>query len=237
MSNDWTNSTLSLVQTTRPSDAVGLMSESLWFDDQNKSIYCFGGVTSFASDRLDSLAPPYESIWGFKPNDEGNANWDQVMGPISTTPFPANVHRKARGMSASDGKRAYYLGGYISKETSPSAESDDPIPSSGLLIFDFNTLTITNSSDGGYVSPQIPEEFSIWPRGAMINIPTYGDDGILVVLPSGRDSQDFAFNNVTLYDKKNEKWYSQIASGDIPQPRSDPCVVGVEGDEKVSFEM
>ncbi|MCJ1268935.1 hypothetical protein MMC22_008823 [Lobaria immixta] len=204
LSRDWTNSTLSLVKTTRPSDAVALTSESLWFDDKHKLIYCFGGLKSFANRDLNYLAAPSESIWGFEPNDEGNARWYQVMGPVSTTPFPPNVHRQARGISVSDGKRAYYLGGYFSKATSPSAESGDPIPSPGLLIFDFNTLTITNSSD---------------------------------VLPSGRDIQDFAFNNITLYDKKNETWYFQTASGDIPQPRTDFCVVGVEGDEKVSFEI
>lgn len=71
----------------------------------------------------------------------------------------------------------------------------------------------------------------------MINISTYGDDGILVILPSGRDRQDFAFNNITLYDKKNKNWYSQTTSGDIPQARSYFCAVGVGEDEKNTFEM
>ena len=239
LSKDWTNSTLDLVQTTRPSDAVALVSESLWFDEQQNSIYCFGGLKSYANEVLNSLAPPVESIWGFKQNDNGSAAWYQVIGPVSTTPFPPNVHRIARGMSASDGNRAYYLGGFYSGVTSPSTSdvySGDRIASPGLLMFDFNTYTITNSSDGGYLSSQITKAGD-WPPGAMINIPAYGDDGILVVLPSGRDRQDFAFNNITLYDKQNQKWYSQITSGDIPQPRSNFCAAGVEGDGKNSFEM
>ena len=234
LSKDWTNSTTSIVQTTRPSDAVALLSESLWFDEKQNSIYCFGGFRS-----SPTTIPPVESIWGFKHNDEGSAAWYQVVGPVSTIPFASNVHRMARGMSASDGNRAYYLGGFFNGETSPSSSDmdlRDRIPSPGLLMFDFDTLTITNSSDGGFLTPQIPGSV-VWPGGAMINIPTYGDDGILVVLPSGRDRHDFAFNNITLYDKRNKKWLSQIATGDIPQPRSHFCAAGVEGDKGNSFEM
>lgn len=239
LSKDWTNSTLSLVETTRPSDAVALLAESLWFDDTQNAIYCFGGFRSFATLALKSLGPPVESIWGFKQNDEGSAAWHEVIGPVSTTPFPSNIHRMARGMSASDGNRAYYLGGFFSGETSQSSsdmEPNDRIPSPGLLEFDFNTLTMTNSSDGGYLTTHIPGTI-VWPAGAMINIPTYGDGGILVIFPSGRDRQDFSFNNITLYDKKKKIWYSQTAAGEIPQPRSLFCAAGVEGDEKTSFEM
>lgn len=142
-------------------------------------------------------------------------------------------------MSASDGNRAYYLGGFYSGETSPSSsamQAGDRIPSPGLLIFDFHTLTLTNSSDSGYLAPRVSTRPD-WPPGAMINISTYGDDGILVILPSGRDRQDFAFNNITLYDKKNKNWYSQTTSGDIPQARSYFCAVGVGGDDKNTFEM
>lgn len=239
LSKDWTNSTLSLVPTTRPSDAVALLSESLWFDEKQNSIYCFGGFKSHATAAFKSLTPPVESIWGFKQNDEGSAAWYEVVGPVSTIPFPSKVHRMARGLSASDGNRAYYLGGFFNGETSPSSSDMDfngRIPSPGLLMFDFDTLTITNSSDGGFLTPEIPGS-GVWPGGAMINIPTYGDDGILVILPSGRDRHDFAFNNITLYDKRNKKWLSQIAAGDIPQPRSQFCAAGVEGDKSNSFEM
>ena len=237
LSKDWTNSTLSPVQAKRPTDAVPLLSESLWFDEKQNSIYSFGSFRSFATGVLDSLNPPVESIWGFKQNGSGSATWYQVMGPAGTTPFLSNVHRIARGMSTSDGNRAYYLGGFYSWETSPSSvNSEDRILSPGLLMFDFNTLTITNSSDGGYLSPQVEESKGSRP-GAMINVPTYGDDGILVILPSGRNRRDFAFDNVTLYDKQNQKWYSQTTSGDIPEPRTAFCAVGVGGDEKSSFEM
>ncbi|MCJ1467511.1 hypothetical protein MMC07_006136 [Pseudocyphellaria aurata] len=233
LSKDWTNSTLELVQSPRPADAVALASSALWFDQERNSIYCFGGGKSFATHALSILQAPLDSIWGFKLNDEGTAAWYQVMGPVSTTPFPTGMHRIASGASTSDSNRAYYLGGFYSDMTSPSTSSNQT-PASGLLTFDFDTLNFTNSSDGGYLAPHFGDR---WPTGRMFSISRYGDDGILVVIPSGRDSLDYAFNNITVYDKKNQAWYSQIASGDIPQPRSYFCAVGVEGNNSNTFEI
>lgn len=238
LSKDWTNSTLNIVQTMRPPDAIPLLGASLWFDDKNNSIYCFGGLRSYATKRLALLIPPIESIWGFKLNDQGKAVWEQVIGPVTAIPFPDTIHRVARGMAATDGNRAYYLGGFYSGETSPSSDTnaDHRFPAPGLLKFDFNTLTLTNSSDGGYKAPRVPGR-SDQPGGAMIHMPMYGDDGILGILPSGSNRENFAFNNITLYDTKNQKWYSQTTSGDTPQPRSYFCADGVGGDQKNTFEM
>ncbi|MCJ1461497.1 hypothetical protein MMC07_000094 [Pseudocyphellaria aurata] len=235
LSKDWTNSTLSFVQTRRPEGAVPLIFQSLWFDDKKNSIYSFGGAKSSATAAVRKLAPPIESIWGFKANNEGIAAWYEVMGPISEIPFPSGIHRVASGMSTSDGNRAYYLGGYITWATSPSTSIDERTPSPGLLMFDFKTTKFTNSSDGGYRAPYAPP--GRWPPGAMINVPRYGRDGVLVILPSGRDRGDFAFNNITLYDKENKRWYSQTTSGDTPDPRFYFCAAGVGGDQDNTFEI
>lgn len=217
LSKDWTNSTLILVETERSSDSISLGYSSLWYDDKHNSIYCFGGFRSFATAILNSLAPPYDSIWGFKPNGKGNVAWYQMVGPNSEIPFPHNIHRIASGTSTSDGMSAYYLGGFLSWETSANGAPGSRIASSGLLMLDFDTLAMTNSSDGGYVGPRLGPNFP--PPGAMINVPIYGENGLLVIMPSGSgDPGDFAFNNLTLYDKKTKKWYSQIPSGEIPTP-------------------
>lgn len=229
LSKDWTNSSLKLIQTERPSGSPALNTEVLWYDNKHNIIYCYGGDKSFATPNLDDLDPPPDSIWGFKPNSKGSGAWHQVLGPVST-PFPSDIHRLTTGMSANDGSSAYFFGGVGSLSTSRGLPKDrTPFP--GMLIFDFDTLTMTNRSDDGY----IPSEHI----GNMINIPTYGDDGVLVIFPDDRDSDGsiVGFNNINLYDKKNKKWYSQVASGDIPQPRSNFCAVGIEGDEYPYFEM
>ena len=107
----------------------------------------------------------------------------------------------------------------------PQSQIQDP----GLLAFNFDTHTVTNSSDDGYSDPEA--------TGAMINIPIYGDDGVLVILPSTTNEPNIGFGNITLYDKKNKNWYYQFASGDIPLPRTQFCAVGIQGDKNPYFEM
>ena len=131
----------------------------------------------------------------------------------------------------SDGSSAYYIGGFYSLETSTAAPSTNRIPSSGLLEFDFDTLIMTNSSDDDY-----PADMDD-PPATMINIP-YGESGLLLFLGDNSKLRNaYAFNNHILYDKKVKKWYSQIAFGDIPEPRSHFCAVGVAGTANSSFEM
>ena len=230
LSKDWTNSSIEMIQTERPSDSPGLLGEALWYDSKRNTIYCFGGSRSWATDALHSLGPPPDSIWGFMPNGEGSGVWHQVLGPVSA-PFPSEIHRVADGVSASNGSTAYYLGGYGSWETSLSFLPQNRWTSPGLLIFDFDTLTMTNSSDDGYISSQTKH------AGAMIDIPIYGNNGVLVVFPEDRGGQTVGFNNITLYDKNSNRRYSQVASGDIPELRRSYCAVGIKGDEPPYYEM
>lgn len=148
LSKDWTNSSLKMIQTDRPFDPAALNSEALWYDNKSSTIYCFGGDKSFATNILRSIEPPPDSIWRFRPNGKGGGAWYQVLGPISR-PFPNDIHRISNGKSASDGNSAYYLGGFRSSETSLGLPNPR-FPSRGLLVFDFDTLIMTNSSDDGY---------------------------------------------------------------------------------------
>lgn len=177
-----------------------------------------------------------DSFWGFKPNDDGNVIWEQILGPVSTTPFSHDVHRITNRAFTNDGHRAYYVGGFYSAATSPNFEFRAQNAVSRFLSFDFDTHTIKNSNDGGYF---IPHQTAIiaWPPKNMINISMYGDNGILIILPSGSDCQNFAFNNIILYVKKNGKWYFQFALGDTPNPKSRFCAVGIEGNNQINFEM
>ena len=221
---------MKLIQTVRPSASTSLNSESLWYDEKHSLIYCFGG-DSLATPTLKNLPAPPESIWAFNVTGEGSANWKEVLGPTSSLPFPDNIHRISCGSSTYDGSNAYYLGGFGSSQTSQFYS--DLIFSSGLLKFDFATLSLTNLSDGGYLAPHIPGNVGI-AAGKMVNIPTYD---LLLIMPNGRDRLNFAFNNVTLYDKKNNQWYFQTTTGDIPEPRSYFCATGVGEKNSSNFEM
>ena len=140
-------------------------------------------------------------------------------------PFPPEIHAASSGMFTSDNNDAYYLGGFISYTTSSTAS--DEYRNTGLLQLDFETLTLTNSSELGFSSQ----------GGALLNVPIYGANGVLIAFGGGDQDHGVGLNSIKVFDKKERKWYSQIAEGDIPQPRSYFCAVGVYGKGYTSYEM
>ena len=82
----------------RPPDNPALCHEALCFDEMRNSFYVFGGFRPFSTNfTLDSF-PPSESIWKFELNGRGGGNWSELLGPVSSTPFPSNLHRIAGGL-------------------------------------------------------------------------------------------------------------------------------------------
>ena len=65
------------------------------------------------------------------------------------------------------------------------------------------------------------EWITIWGSGKMVNIPKFGTKGIIILLGEGNPSQAISYIEVTIYDKTEQKWYSQLASGTLPEPRSE----------------
>lgn len=180
---------------------------------------------SFAN--KNHVKAPFESIWAFTPDGKGAGNWKEVLGPTGVKPFPSDIMRPSSGAVASNKSHGYYLGGWVSKSTSPLATAIGPehdlVP--GLLTLSYADLTITNTSDGSY-------EY-----GQMIDLPYYGTSGVLILLCKGTWPHLLPFNTITIYDKTKRKWYSQLASGIIPDPRIDYCIVGIRGIESDTFEM
>lgn len=93
LSQDWTNSSLNVIQTERPSDSTALNRESLWYDSKNNTISCFGGARSFATPALASLPPQPDSIWRFGLNGEGGGAWHEVLGPVSSSKWHSPFSR------------------------------------------------------------------------------------------------------------------------------------------------
>lgn len=218
LSKNWTNSSVVLTCTERTAKALALNTEALWFDEKQNSIYCFGGDMSFANHYHGST--PFESIWAFTPDGKGAGSWKEVLGPTGAKPFPSDILRLSSGAVASNESHGYYLGGWVTRATSPSITADRPVPVPGLLTLDFTDLTITNTSDGIYENVR------------MVDLSYYGTSGVFILL-----GDTHYFNNISIYDKTKQKWYSQLASGAIPDPRADFCIVGIRSIESETFEM
>lgn len=200
----------------------------MWHDGGRNIVYSFGGDNP--GSEPDQFAPaPTDSVQGFTPNDDGGGQWKEVLGFVGEKPFPSNIHGTSSGMFTSDEKNAYYAGGFMSKNTSPSGPTEFQL-NSGLLRLDFETLTLTNST-----SPALSFLNSV-----LLNVPVYGSEGVLVAFGGSDDRSDgmaVGLNVINVFDKKEQKWYQQFAEGDIPRPRVLFCAVGVHGKENTSFEM
>ncbi|KAH0565964.1 hypothetical protein GP486_000632 [Trichoglossum hirsutum] len=112
---------------------------------------------------------------------------------------------------------------------------------SGLTVFDFQQKDWKNESSTGYSS----EGYGVF--GESTFVPLFGKSGLLLVL--GGDSppnQTFFYeqgaalvdmSNITVYDIYTHQWYHQTATGDIPQGRSEFCMVGAQGLDNSSYEL
>lgn len=168
-----------------------------------------------------------DSMLGFTLDGKGGGEWTEVLGLVGKKPFPSDIHSPSRGMYTGDINDGYYLGGYISSLTTPNGP-DLFYNNTGMLRMHFENLTITNSS-----GPDVLFDF-----GALVDVPIYGSNGVLLGL-GGTNDQDgsIGFNTINVFDKKEYKWYSQIAEGAFPTPREFFCAVGVYGKGRTSFEM
>lgn len=199
----------------------GWDSQALWFDDGRNKIFRFGGDNNGIEYQVLS-----DSIQGFAPDGKGSGEWTQVLGPGGIKPFPSDIHSTSSGMFTSDDNSAYYVGGFISKTTSPRASNE--FANSGLLELNFEQITLTNSSS--IVGAQSY-------RGDLIDVPIYGSNGVLIAVGVGDLTGGNGFESVVVFDKKERRWFSQTTEGDIPRPRPLFCAVGVRGSKNTSFEM
>ena len=232
LSKNWSNSSLILTRTQRPANAIPLSGQALWFDEKQNLIYCFGGFRTFVVDSLDPT--PFESIWAFTPDGQGSGNWKEVFGPTGTNVFPSNIVRPYYGGFCNDDSSGYYVGGFVNSRSTLSVTTQ--AVSRGLLTFRFNDSQFTNTSDGNYARSL--DQKKMFGSGKIVNIPTFGTGGIIILLGEGNPTQVISFNNITVYDKTEQMWYSQLASGALPEPRSDFCIVGIPGTTSSNnFEM
>jgi hypothetical protein len=80
--------------------------------------------------------------------------------------------------------------------------------------------------------------------GEAVCIPSYGQTGLIAFLGGSAsatrtmwvDNGDLfvPFDNLTFFDPAAKKWYSQQATGTIPDPRDRFCAFGVQGPNKTS---
>lgn len=127
---------------------------------------------------------------------------------------PTGIIRPAYGASCSDDKYGYYVGGWAGSRSTRLLFDDKTRVSHGLLIFNFEDLKITNTGDGDYGRSQSSDAVS--GCGKVVNIPTYGTRGVIILLGEDDPNHVLSFKTITIYDKSEQNWYSQLAFGNLP---------------------
>ena len=196
------------------------------------------------SNRNGALFPtPNESIWGFAPDNQGYGIWKEYLGPAGDNPFPSNLVRPLGGGSAFDGQHALYVGGWANKgsSTNPSINGANSTWVPGLLAFDYATKTLTNTTnDQGYYNSFMGPP-PTYQAVSMVSAPYFGPRGLFILVSGwgvpSTGAETNSFDNITIYDPSQGKWYTQPTTGQIPSGRQGFCIVGLQDIDNQTFEM
>jgi hypothetical protein len=143
------------------------------------------------------------------------------------------------GCSISIGDTSYYIGGYVSSDSDPTAGS---LPHSGIYQ---TTVTSFDSSSGIWegAALQVFDKSGASYGARAVTIPAFSlDERGLIFILGGWDPEEAVtspsyprgnytgFDNITFYDPYIDRWYSQKVTGDIPAYRESFCAVSAKGD-------
>jgi hypothetical protein len=226
LSKDWTNSSVPIHYVEKPSDFYPIKTPALWWYPRSKTMISFGGEPFFDT-------PQY--IWAFSPDDNGGGSWLEKYGPKD--PLWNTFSRPGQALVAASPATGYSLGG-----TEMSFDTNGPeswaVP--GMVTFDFLTGTWNNITTTGAYSQN---GFGL--SGGAHYVPTFGKAGILVFIGGQVPPSDQLpstptlrpMEQITIFDIFSQGWYSQNATGDIPQQRMDFCITGQNWNLSNTYEM
>lgn len=251
LNNDWDIDNPALTGLPVPNGPPKVSLGYLWQDYSH--LYLYGG--QFADNPYVDPGP--ESIWRYTPKD---ASWMEFKEPKTSSgdyadPGDQQVHRAAEGagLSVPELGLSWYFGGHIDWATIPGwSRQTDRVFLNSLLEFThpgYVNSHVSSLSDGsgageggvfrnitkaGVQSGNFPERAD----GALVFIPGWGEQGILIGLAGGA-VDDFADNAEVLdvYDIANSEWYYQETTGDAPSVRVNPCAVVASPSDASSFQV
>lgn len=208
------------------------MYPSLWYHEQEDLLY--SGFAGRVSGFGDAPLPSPFSLWSFKPDGTGSGSWTEVID--SGSAVWDSITRPCQPMMAFGPDSAYMLGGFESSQTALSAANvTQNIPLPGLMQFNLKTKKFLNSTAGGYSFNGTAE------KGAMHYVPSFGPDGLFIVMGGDdfwhSDAEHLTdLETISIYDPSSEQWFNQTTTGNIPQPRKEFCLAGIESNN-ATYEM
>ncbi|CAO2656272.1 Nn.00g050750.m01.CDS01 [Neocucurbitaria sp. VM-36] len=189
---------------TKGSEIPTVSGGVLWADQANKLFYLYGGEYYDADVQDFTTLWFYDTIW----NTWNRSISDGSQPQISWPSFGAGA--------VNDEGIAYYYGGYLSNKSVPRWNVDALMLNS-MVSFDMNTKRWAN-----FTSDATPRA-----EGTLHYIPA-SDRGMLVyfggVEQLSNGSSGYAdMSQVHVLDIASGRWYTQTATGEVPQARRAFC--------------
>jgi hypothetical protein len=191
----------------------------LWGDNVNKRFYLFGG---------EYYETPTESF-NLLSYDVINNYWVSFGPPTTATIAPA----WGAGVAISERGEGYYYGGWNSNTTTPGY-SGDPATVSNMIIYEMDSNSWTTNAGPDSIGRA---------EGVMVYLPA-SDSGLLIYF--GGISQSNGTNSTTagspmdtifVYDIASSKWYTQTATGNVPEMRRRFCAGATWAPDRSSYNM
>jgi hypothetical protein len=223
LSTSWTTSSVVGISNDKPEGFDYSRKPAMWYDPVDGSVSSWGGFTYSNANS--------QTLWAFRPDGQGGLVWEQKYSPNSS--FWTNFTSSGGSLLATTPLGFYSLGGALESNRIPTFVMP------GLVVYDFQDKTWSNLSTTAYSSCGCAV------LGQAQFIPRFGEDGILAIL--GGDSPDDHnyqmggsirdLSNITVYDIHSQVWYHQRATGDVPPPREQFCMVGAQGTDNSTYEL
>lgn len=214
---------------------------------QDSRIWLYGGTTLWWNTEFPGFEGPTTDIYSLWSYDTATERWDQY------DVRPESLMRPSYGLAAEAPELGlgFYFNGQIDSGSSQQTQSLNSYPKlflEGMIMINTTSQTAFNISTDAAVGG-LPRT-----RGGAAYIPGIGGSGILAVMggtykPSasldGQEMTSFAnMGNITIFDvgaylrnNSEQLWYSQNATGEIPEPRAYFCTVMVSAPDSSSHNI
>ncbi|KAF2085940.1 hypothetical protein K490DRAFT_74814 [Saccharata proteae CBS 121410] len=192
----------------------------LWGDDVNKVFYLFGG------EYVDGASPEDFQPWAYDVLlDQWNQTSSTAASQIQRVSYGAGTTVNQTGIG-------YYLGGWLNNNTVPSW-GELPLATSNLISYNMVEDTWTNATGPDTTGRA---------EGVMVYIPA-SDQGLLVYFGGIMDPfkngtvVGSAMSTIYIYDIASTKWYTQTATGEIPDMRRKFCAGATWAQDQSSYNI
>ncbi|ORY17168.1 hypothetical protein BCR34DRAFT_62488 [Clohesyomyces aquaticus] len=204
---------------SKPAEVPLVEGGTLWADPVNKWLHLYGG-------EYHDSNPDAFSLWSY---DILNNKWQST----GVSNFQIQRASYGAGATAEEDGKGYYYGGWLSNASVPAFARR--MPTANLIIYDMVKDSWTNTTG----PDSIPRA-----EGVMLYIPASAA-GMLIYFgglqfpggPGNNTGVGMNMSDIKVYDIGDNKWYSQTATGDVPEARRRFCAGATWAKDRSSYNI